>query len=48
MHNARIICNAGISKCQLISLLTSDIDYDSNEIIAIYRKRCEVHLSLSI
>lgn len=43
-HNTRIVTYVDIDKHKLISLLTNDIDSDSNDIIAIYRKRWEIEL----
>lgn len=43
-HHARIITYADTCKHRLISLLTNDMDYDPDEIIAIYRQRWEIEL----
>mgnify|MGYP003600229487 CR=1 FL=1 len=43
-HLARIITYVDEEKHRLISLLTNDMDYDPEEIIAIYRKRWEIEL----
>lgn len=43
-HHARIITYVDEKKHKLISLLTNDMDSDSNKIIAIYRKRWEIEL----
>ena len=43
-HKARIITYCDQKKRKLISLLTNDMDFDPDEIIAIYRKRWEIEL----
>ena len=43
-HKARIITYCDEKKRKLISLLTNDMDFDPDEIIAIYRKRWEIEL----
>lgn len=43
-HQARIVTYPDEKKHKLISLLTNDIESDSNEIIAIYRQRWEIEL----
>ena len=43
-HDARIITYADEKKHKLISLLTTDLDSDPYEIIAIYRQRWEIEL----
>lgn len=43
-HKARIITYCDIRNHKLISLLTNDMDSDSDEIIAIYRQRWEIEL----
>ena len=43
-HNARIITYVDERKLKLVSLLTNDMDSDTNEIIAIYRQRWEIEL----
>ena len=45
-HDARIITYVDVHKRKLVSLLTNDLFSDSNEIIAIYRKRWEIELLL--
>lgn len=44
IHQARIITYVDEKKHKLISLLTNDMEWDSSEIIAIYRKRWEIEL----
>lgn len=44
IHHARIITHVDIKKHKLVSLLTNDMESDSNEIIEIYRKRWEIEL----
>jgi len=44
VHRARIITYVDEKKHKLISLLTNDMEFDSAEIIAIYRKRWEIEL----
>ena len=46
VHRARIITYADIkkSRVRLIRLLTSDMDMDAEEIVAIYRQRWEIEL----
>ena len=44
IHNARIITHVDTKKRKLISLLTNDMDSDTNDIIAIYRQRWEIEL----
>ena len=44
IHHARIITYADERKHKLISLLTNDMEFDPDEIIAIYRKRWEIEL----
>ena len=43
-HKARIITYCDEKKRKLISLLTNDMDFDPDEIIAIYRKRWKIEL----
>ena len=43
-HKARIITYCDEKKRKLISLLTNDMEFDPDEIIAIYRKRWEIEL----
>ena len=43
-HKARIITHVNVEKHKLITLLTNDMDSDSDEIIEIYRKRLEIEL----
>ena len=43
-HHARIVTYVDEVKHKLISLLTNDKDFDSEEIVAIYRKRWEIEL----
>ncbi len=43
-HLARIITYPDVKKRKLISLLTNDMEMDSQDIIAIYRKRWEIEL----
>ena len=44
VHNARIITYVDIRKRKLVSLLTNELDWDPDEIIAIYRRRWEIEL----
>ncbi len=44
IHQARIITYVDEKKHKLISLLTNDMEWDSSEVIAIYRKRWEIEL----
>lgn len=44
IHQARVITYADEKKHKLIALLTNDMEWDSSEIIAIYRKRWEIEL----
>jgi hypothetical protein len=43
-HNARLITYVDVQKRKLITLLTNDMDFDPNEVIAIYRQRWEIEL----
>lgn len=43
-HHARIVTCVDEEKHKLISLLTNDMDFDPEEIVAIYRKRWEIGL----
>ena len=43
-HHARIVTYVDEEKHRLISLLTNDMDFDPEEIVAIYRKRWEIEL----
>lgn len=43
-HKARIVTYCDVKKRKLISLLTNDMDWDPDEIIAIYRQRWEIEL----
>lgn len=43
-HNARLITYVDVKKRKLITLLTNDMEFDPNEVIAIYRKRWEIEL----
>jgi hypothetical protein len=43
-HHARIITYPDVKKRKLISLLTNDMEMDTEDIIAIYRKRWEIEL----
>lgn len=43
-HKARIITHVDIRKRKLVSLLTNDMESDSDEIIAIYRQRWKIEL----
>ena len=44
IHHARIVTYVDVKKHKLVSLLTNDLASDSDEIIAIYRKRWEIEL----
>ena len=44
VHNARIITYVDIRKRKLVSLLTNELDWNPDEIIAIYRRRWEIEL----
>jgi IS4 transposase len=44
IHNARIVTHVDEKKHKLILLLTSDMDSDPAEIVAIYRQRWEIEL----
>ena len=44
IHNARIITYPDIKKKKLISLFTNDFEFDSDDIIEIYRKRWAIEL----
>ena len=41
-HKARLITYVDVQKRKLITLLTHDMEFDPNEVIAIYRKRWEI------
>lgn len=43
-HKARIVTYCDVKKRKLISLLTNDMDWDPDEIIAIYRQRWDIEL----
>jgi|LSQX01.1.fsa_nt_gb hypothetical protein len=43
-HNARLITYVDVQKRKLITLLTNDMEFDPNEVIAIYRQRWEIEL----
>ena len=43
-HNARLITYVDVKKHKLITLLTNDMEFDPNEVIAIYRQRWEIEL----
>lgn len=43
-HKSRIITYVDTKRRKLISLLTNDMDFDPDEIIAIYRQRWEIEL----
>ena len=44
IHQARVITYVNEKKHKLIALLTNDMEWNSSEIIAIYRKRWEIEL----
>ena len=43
-HNARLITYVDVQKRKLITLLTNDMEFDPNKVIAIYRQRWEIEL----
>ena len=43
-HNARLITYVDAKKRKLITLLTNDMEFDPDQIIAIYRQRWEIEL----